>query len=233
MSFYMSIPFVWVDCSANQVTMLRMVLTLLSAALVATGSRNLVLFGSVLYALCVLLDYVDGNLARLYGTAGHFGRFLEELVDQLGPSLLPLAIGLGLYFRPDRLFRLIGSVHPVWVLLAGALTSIAYCLGAIARLYVRAIRTKTAGRASGAPGFTISKDHCVAGRVPGRALQLSKLAITEGTYLAIVFGIVSAAALDLMSVYLLARSIRNVVFFSSQIRRLIAHLPELRATTGQ
>jgi phosphatidylglycerophosphate synthase len=225
-SFYLTIPFVWTGCSANQVTMLRIVLALLSAVLVATKFRSLVLFGSSLYAFCVLLDYVDGNLARLNGTASEFGGLLEELADQVGPSLFPLAIGVGLYFRPDRLLRLVGSVDPVWALLVGALTSISYCLSAMAHLYIRVIQNKATSAAARLP---VPGAHSNRLRVLQRALHLSRLGITEGVYLAIVFGIVLAAALDFMSIYLVARGIRNLTFLFLWIRRLVARLSEVRA----
>ena len=136
-SFYLAVPFVCVGCSANQVTILRAVLALLSAVLVAFPNRGVVLLGSVLYAFCVLLDYVDGNLARLHGSSGSVGARLEEIADQVGPSLFPFGIGVGLYLRPDRILRLFGFVHPVWMLIVGALTLIAYCLGTMAILYIR------------------------------------------------------------------------------------------------
>ncbi len=227
-SFYLTIPFVWMGCSANQVTMLRIVLTLFSAVLVATGVRTLVLFGSSLYALCVLLDYVDGNLARLNGTASDLGGLLEELADQVGPSLFPLAIGVGLYLRPDRLLRLVGSVDPVWALLVGALTSIAYCLGAMALLYIRVIQIKATSWGSTAPGQSVPGGHSSSLGLLRRALHLGRLGITEGVYLSIVFGIVLAAALDFMSIYLVARGMRNLTFFSLWIRRLVVCLSEVR-----
>jgi len=181
----------------------------------------------------VLLDYVDGNLARLYGTAGEFGELLEELADQVGPSLLPLGIGVGLYFRPDRLMRLVGPVDPVWALLVGALTSIAYCLGAMAVLYIRAIQKEALGREKTVPRLPVPGGYSNRLRVLRRALHSGRLGITECTYLAIVFGIVLAAALDFMSIYLVARGIRNLRFLFLAVRILVARLSEARAGACQ
>ena len=222
-SFYLTIPFVLAQCSANQVTVLRGTLALLSAVVVATGLRSMVVFGSSLYALCVLLDYVDGNLARLYRTASELGAFLEELADQVGPSLFPLAISIGLYFRPDRWLRLVSSVDPIWVLLLGALTSIAYCLGMMAFLYIRVMPIKATSQGSTAPRLSVP-----AGRPsPIRVLRTAfRLSITEGMYLTAVFGLALAGALDLMSIYLVARGIRNLAFLFSWGRRLRIRLSE-------
>jgi phosphatidylglycerophosphate synthase len=177
----------------------------------------------------VLLDYVDGNLARLYGTASEFGELLEELADQVGPALFPLAIGVGLYFKPDRLMRLVGPVAPVWALLVGALTSIAYSLGATAVLYIRVIQAESPSRENTAPRLPVPGGHSNRSRVLRRALHLGRLCITEGMYLAIVFGIVLAAALDFLSIYLVARGIRNLRFLFLAIRLLVARLSEVRA----
>lgn len=228
-SFYLTIPFVWMGCSANQVTLLRLALALLSAVFVATKFRSLVLLGSMVYALCVLLDYVDGNLARLYGTAGEFGELLEELADQVGPSLFPFAIGVGLYFRPDRLMRLVGPVDPVWALLVGALTSIAYCLGTMALLYVRVIPARATGRENTAPRMPVPGGHSNRLRVLRRALNLGRLGINEGVYLAVVIGVVVAAAFDVMSIYLIARGIRNLGFLFLGTRLVVSRLSEVRA----
>jgi len=228
-SFYLTVPFVWMGWSANQVTILRAVLALLSAVLVATGFRTLVVFGASLYALCVLLDYVDGNLARLYGTAGDFGALLEELADQVGPALFPLAIGVGLYLRPDRLLRLMGHVDPVWPLLAGALASIAYCLGAMTLLYIRVMKADSKRQGDLA---TRSPDSRASMGSGVNTLRWGRTAVIEGVYFAIVFGVVLAAIFDIMSIYLVARGLKNFVILFLWMRILVRRLAELRADAG-
>jgi len=229
LSFYLTIPFVWMGCSANQVTILRLVLTLLSAALVAIPVRSLVILGAALYALCVLLDYVDGNLSRLHGTAGDFGALVEELADHVGPAVFPLAIGAGLYFRPDRLLLAARSVEPVWALFIGAFTSIAYCLAIMARLYVRLIPPGAGSPVSTATRLPVTGDHRGPVRAFQTGLQMARRGTAEGVYFAIVFGVVLAAVLDLMSIYLIARGLRNLAALFWWIWRLETRLSELRA----
>ncbi len=228
-SFVLTVPFARMGCSANQITILRSLLALLSTAFVATGRRSLVVVGASLYAFCVLLDYVDGNLARLCGTAGDLGGFLEELADQVGPSLFPFAVGIGLFSRPDHLMRSLPSVDPLWALLTGAVASMAYCLSATATLYVRAIAVRLATPSGSKPRMTISTDRSDSLRVA--LFHLVERALTEGVYLAIVFGIVLAAALNLMSIYLLARTLRNLAVLFLRVRRLITRLSEVSSET--
>jgi phosphatidylglycerophosphate synthase len=227
-SVYLTVPFVWMGCSANQVTVFRGVLALFSAVFLGTSSRSLVVTGALLYAFCVLLDYVDGNLARLNGNANDFGAFLEELADQVGPSLLPLAIGVGLYSRPDRLLRFEGGVHPAGPLLVGAVASIAYCLSTMAALYMRTMQVQVTGEYAAKMPKAVLPPVSLPARLT--LLDLLRIGLKEGVYFAIVFGMILAAGLNLMSVYLLARALRNVTVFVLRLQRLARCL--LEASSG-
>ncbi len=227
-SVYLTVPFVWMGCSANQVTVFRGVLALFSAVFLGTRSRDLVTTGALLYAFCVMLDYVDGNLARLNGNANDFGAFAEELADQVGPSLLPLAIGVGLYSRPDRLLRFEGGVHPVWPLLVGAVASLAYCLSTMAALYLRTMPVRVTDKYGARMPAAVPPPISLLAR---RTLRdLLRIGLREGVYFAVVFGIILAAALNLMSVYLLARALRNVTVLVLRLQRLARCL--LEASSG-
>jgi phosphatidylglycerophosphate synthase len=168
-----------------------------------------------------LLDYVDGNLARLHGITGNFGARLEELADQVGPSLFPLAVGIGLYFRPDRLMGLFGGVDPVWAVLVGALTSMAYCLGTMALLYFRLTPPNASrGDSNAAPQPASEPPSAFASKI----MYLSKALVNEAVYLATVVGVVLAAVLNFMGIYLIARCVRNLAFLLLRIGKLVARL---------
>ena len=216
LSFYLSVPFVWLGFSGNQVTILRAILALLSAVLVAFPKRGFVVLGASLYAFCVLLDYVDGNLARLDNASNNFGALLEELADQVGPSLFPVAVGVGLYFRSDQLLRLLGSAGPASALVAGAITSIAYCLGTIALFYVRFSPVLSRGPSDRSPSRGI---------VVRRTRSLGSLMMNESIYLSVVFGVVLAAVFNVLSAYLFARGIRNLIFLVISLRLLSERMP--------
>ena len=226
LSFYMTVPFVWMGWSANQVTLLRAAVALSSALLVLAKSRYFIAAGGCLYALCVLLDYVDGNLARLYRTAGSFGALLEELADQVGPTFFPLAVGLGLYLRPDHLLSSLRLGNSVGMLLIGALTSVSYCLSTTVLLYIRLIAAKAVG------GECVARQSSSGGHSgANQKAELFVSIIKETAYLAPVVGVVLAAALDFMSIYLLARCLRNMVYLVVATRRLAARLAALRSDT--
>jgi len=76
--------------TANQVTMLRIVLLPIPIVLLYGGSAS-ILVGMVLLVLLGITDYIDGMLARKYGSTA-FGRFLDPLADKLmvAAMFLPL-----------------------------------------------------------------------------------------------------------------------------------------------
>ena len=67
----------------NQITFLSLVLGLLSAGLYVSGKPGALVWGAVFLYGKVILDNVDGNLARARGASSRFGRFLDSLADFL------------------------------------------------------------------------------------------------------------------------------------------------------
>jgi phosphatidylglycerophosphate synthase len=125
LSFYIAAAIAWAGISANQVTVFRLVMVAIAAALFMIGGFTNVLIASFLYVLNVILDFVDGNIARLRGPIG-FGRFFEAVADPLVRILIPVAIGIGLYLRPDTLVSYFGTaIDPAWMLIAGFGTGLA------------------------------------------------------------------------------------------------------------
>ncbi|MCH2301239.1 MAG: CDP-alcohol phosphatidyltransferase family protein, partial [SAR324 cluster bacterium] len=67
----------------NQITFLSLVLGLLSAGFYVSGKPDALVLGAVFLYGKVILDNVDGNLARARGASSRFGRFLDSLADFL------------------------------------------------------------------------------------------------------------------------------------------------------
>ena len=67
----------------NQITFLSLVLGLLSAGFYFSGKPDALVWGAVFLYGKVILDNVDGNLARARGASSRFGRFLDSLADFL------------------------------------------------------------------------------------------------------------------------------------------------------
>jgi len=124
-SFYLTVPFLRAGLTANHVTAVRIVLAVAALALLMVGSHRAVIVGSVLYLLNWFLDFVDGNIARLEGPT-EFGGFVDAVSDGLVKVLIPLAISVGLFVRPDQILAgLSTAIDPAFVLVFGAVTAMA------------------------------------------------------------------------------------------------------------
>lgn len=77
----------------NQVTALGMVAGLIAAACFAFGSPLVQILGAATFALATLLDYCDGELARMRGMGSRLGAYFDDFVDWIVHATLFLAIG--------------------------------------------------------------------------------------------------------------------------------------------
>jgi hypothetical protein len=137
LSFYLSVPFAFFNVSPTYVTVMRIPLSMIGAAGIGTGGRRAVIMGCSLYVATTLLDYVDGNLARLYGSVSRFGDNLDHLAHVVENTLLPLALGVGVFNHPDLLLRHAHLFGPEIGLGIGVAGSLLWCLTTIARLECR------------------------------------------------------------------------------------------------
>ena len=65
----------------NQITVLSFFVGLLSVGFYVSGRSDSLLWGALFLYGKVLLDNIDGNLARIRGTSSRLGRFLDSLTD--------------------------------------------------------------------------------------------------------------------------------------------------------
>jgi CDP-diacylglycerol--glycerol-3-phosphate 3-phosphatidyltransferase len=80
----------------TMVTVLGLAITMVGAALIANG---LLWQGGMIAAFGVLLDALDGPLARFKGTSSDRGAFIDTMSDRFGE--VAVWVGLGVYLRDD------------------------------------------------------------------------------------------------------------------------------------
>ena len=80
----------------TMVTVLGLAITVVGAALIANG---LLWQGGLTAAFGVLLDALDGPLARYKGTSSDRGAFIDTMSDRFGE--VAVWVGLGVYLRED------------------------------------------------------------------------------------------------------------------------------------
>ncbi len=113
---YVTRVFLKMGVSANQCTVLRMLLTV-GVGLVFTSPEPMVWVGAACLGYGVIvLDCVDGELARINDTASPEGTYLEGMTHQLAQPYLLACMSIGL-------FGGLGGMHVVVVGLGAALGS--------------------------------------------------------------------------------------------------------------
>jgi hypothetical protein len=166
-----------------------------------------------LYALCTLLDYVDGNIARLYGASDR-GAFLDSVVHIFERSLMPVSIAVGLCIRPDRLLTHypVSSQLIFFAGLFGSITGFARTFLSLRALKNSQLDTPISLSQPSEQVWTPPPNsHREYSTFAGLKYtkQAVRLLIRESAYLCDAVGIVLLAALDLLSVFLILVAAHN------------------------
>jgi CDP-diacylglycerol--glycerol-3-phosphate 3-phosphatidyltransferase len=105
---------------ANSLTVIGLLLNILAAMLLAAGHFT---WGGLFFLVFNAMDFLDGAVARLTGTASDFGAFLDSVVDRYSEAVIFL--GLAWWYMGD------GNR-------VGALVTYAALLGSLMVSYTRA-----------------------------------------------------------------------------------------------
>lgn len=97
-SYPLSILFVYLPLSPNQITVLANIVQFLGVLLVALGEGAQQLLGLCVYYVGDLLDFVDGNIARYRNQTSTTGVFL----DQVGHVLMAPCFFVGLGYAASK-----------------------------------------------------------------------------------------------------------------------------------
>jgi phosphatidylglycerophosphate synthase len=93
LSIFLSVPLVRLGISANQITIAWILLDILGAVAVGFQNYGVRLFGVCLLQSSELLDFVDGEVARLSEQTSKCGTFLDNVGHDVWRRGLFLAIG--------------------------------------------------------------------------------------------------------------------------------------------
>lgn len=85
-----------IGVTSTMVTIIGLLLTVVGSVLIATGY---LWQGALVVAVGVLLDALDGPLARIQGKEGLRGAFLDTMSDRFGE--IAVLVGLAVYLRDD------------------------------------------------------------------------------------------------------------------------------------
>jgi len=100
-SFYLTWIFLRLNISANQATYMCLVVGFLSCIFLIWGSSVIKLVGVLMATLYLVLDCVDGNIARYRKSSSPFGKFIDASASYVISSFLFMSIGLGVFTNPN------------------------------------------------------------------------------------------------------------------------------------
>ncbi len=108
LSFYPTALFMNIGLTANQTTWISLIILAMGCLFLAVGNYLTALAGAALLNVWLVLDFVDGNIARYEKACSRYGEF----IDALGAFLAHLsffAAGVGYYMSQNSL--LIASIE--------------------------------------------------------------------------------------------------------------------------
>lgn len=83
--------------SPNQITLMGMTTGLIAAFLLSWPGYWPKLIGALLFVICVIVDGVDGEVARLALKESNFGHYLDIVTDNIVHAAIFIGIAFGLY----------------------------------------------------------------------------------------------------------------------------------------
>jgi phosphatidylglycerophosphate synthase len=173
--------------SANMATLWAWAAGVAAAATLGWGSPAGWLLGAGLLQLWYLLDHVDGQLARLRGTASLDGVQLDYLMHHTINLLVPLGAGFGLFARTaEPLWMLAGLAWGVSLLVIPLQHDARY-KAFIARLKCLRGRLEAVGGGGGRPEPTPP--------IPRRPLRLAAWTARKACEIHVVMNVLSLLAL--------------------------------------
>lgn len=123
-SWPVTLAFSHMGCSPTTAGIVRLFIALVAFAFVASASTAGFFIGIGLFYFTLVLDHVDGSLARLSERTSFYGKYIDGLIDSIQEIPLPAFLGFHLYVTE-------GGVSGV---LAGAAASILMALAQTAMI---------------------------------------------------------------------------------------------------
>lgn len=97
--FFYKTPF-----TPNQITFFGFLMRIAGAALFVFNNTKLTLLGGLILWLGSVLDYVDGEIARLKNMQSTFGGWFDGILDRISEVIIFTAIGINIYFQNPAVY---------------------------------------------------------------------------------------------------------------------------------
>lgn len=130
-TIYITKLLLYTPITANQVTLLSMIAGFAAGVLFGFGTHFQSLAGALLLQLWLILDCVDGEVARYRGTTGICGKYVDTLNHCMTEPFVFLCVGFGLYVLFDNI-----SIFVLGVLVALFLVWSSYSANLVYEIFV-------------------------------------------------------------------------------------------------
>jgi len=191
------------NITPNQITGISFILGIVSGFLFALGDYIYLVLGAVFLQFSLILDCVDGEIARIKSLKSKTGEFLDGILDQVKQTAIFFGIGYGIYAR----------THYVWVWILILFTLICYHLIVIIALRKKILDMKYPPRKNAKKVRNMSKPF-INQELSLRPGFLSETIITIGALLNQLL-----IALLVISIAVYINTIRNFLINFKQIKR--------------
>jgi phosphatidylglycerophosphate synthase len=213
-SIYLSVPLARLGATPNGITVTWIVLGLVGVAALGLDTRGARIAGALLLQFSYLLDYVDGEVARLTGRKSAVGEFLDLVGHGLVKTSLPLGVG----------WSAAATTGSDLYLVAGAFGAVAIGVGDTLRFYAACV---SGALGAGDLGHVVPV-RAPAGRTPLRIAKAIGLLAFESPGL---YGLTLVAAVaDVLPALAVWWTIAGQFWWTSRALRY-AHRLETRAAT--
>jgi phosphatidylglycerophosphate synthase len=122
LSFYFTWFFLKLGFTSNMTTILSTVISIIGSVLLIVDDWTIQIIGAVIINLWIVLDCVDGNIARYKRQSSVFGEFLDGLSGYVFTSVLYTSMGVSVFLFENHHFDLLNDEKWLYVLI-GCLTS--------------------------------------------------------------------------------------------------------------
>ncbi len=118
------------NITPNQVTLVGMTIGLIAALLLSLPGYWAHLCGALLFVFCIIVDGVDGEIARLKLQESAFGHYLDVVTDNIVHAAIFVGVAFGLYHDTGN----DAYILALWFLLGGFILSMIAVYQCILRL---------------------------------------------------------------------------------------------------
>ena len=110
----------------NQVSLMTIIIGIISGYFFSRGTVTSFIIGGSLYFLCMLLDCVDGMIARLKNSGTAIGRIIDGFADYI--TVISVYVGMGIGFEKGLINLDFLPINHWWVMVIAVVSHLLHCM---------------------------------------------------------------------------------------------------------